>query len=185
MSRDYFLMTNRIGFSKWCHDDMELAVLLWGEEAVTRYICASGAFSRQEITDRLGTEIHNGEQYSVQYWPIFELATEELIGCCGLRPFKNEKDSYEIGFHLRKKYWGMGFVSEAAEAVIDYSFRVLKAEILYAGHHPQNAASKKLLTKLGFQYIGKNYYEPTGLYHPSYQLRVGDYMELTTLKVKQ
>lgn len=174
MSRDYFLMTNRIGFSKWGHDDMELAVLLWGEEAVTRYICASGVFSRQEIADRLRTEIHNGEQYSVQYWPIFELVTEELIGCCGLRPFKSEKSSYEIGFHLRKKYWGMGYASEAAEAVIDYSFQVLKAEILYAGHHPKNAASEKLLTKLGFQYIGKNYYEPTGLYHPSYQLRVGN-----------
>ncbi|MBE6011459.1 MAG: N-acetyltransferase, partial [Lachnospiraceae bacterium] len=31
-------------------------------------------------------------------------------------------------------------------------------------------ASEKLLTKLEFQYIGKHFYEPTGLYHPSYEL---------------
>lgn len=106
----------------------------------------------------------------MQYRPIFELPAEELIGCCGICPFDSETYSYEIGSHLRKKYWGMRSAFEAAKAVIDYSFDRLKADKLYAGHHPQNEASKKLLTKLGFQYIGKNYYEPTGLYHPSYEL---------------
>lgn len=98
------------------------------------------------------------------------METNELIGCCGMRPFKSEIYSYEIGFHLRKKYWGLGYASEAAKAVIDYSFTAFKADRLYAGHHPLNEASEKLLTKLGFQYIGKNFYEPTGLYHPSYEL---------------
>lgn len=64
----------------------------------------------------------------------------------------------------------MGYASEAAKAVIDYSFENLKADKLYAGHHPKNEASKRLLTRLGFHYIGKKYYEPTGLYHLSYEL---------------
>lgn len=117
----------------------------------------------------MDTEIHNDEVFHIQYWPIFLLATDELIGCCGIRPFKTETHSYELGFHLRKKYWGNGYASEAAKAVIDYSFTIFKADRLYAGHHPQNKVSEKLLIKLGFQYIGKNFYEPTGLYHPSYE----------------
>lgn len=168
--REYFMKTGRIGFSVWNPTDRDLAQMLWGEPDVTRFICAAGKFTEQEIMDRLNTEIDNYKRYQIQYWPIFELAAEELIGCCGLRPFSSEKNSYELGFHLRRKYWKMGYGFEAARAVIDYSFRVLGADSLFAGHHPQNMASGKLLTKLGFQKTGENFYEPTGLYHPSYKL---------------
>ncbi|MEA4954690.1 MAG: GNAT family N-acetyltransferase [Pseudoflavonifractor sp.] len=168
--REIFINTKRIGFSKWNRADLDLAAQLWGDKEVTRFICATGVFTRQDIIDRLETEIYNDKLFHIQYWPVFELSTEELIGCCGVRPYNSELHSYEIGFHLRKKYWGMGYASEAAKAVINYSFEDLKADKLYAGHHPQNEASKKLLTKLGFHYIGEKYYEPTGLCHPSYEL---------------
>ena len=94
--------------------------------------------------------------------------SKDLIGCCGLRPYRGGK--YEIGFHLRPQFLGKGYATEAATAVIDYAFSVLKAEALFAGHHPNNAASAKVLLKLGFRYIGDEFYEPTGLYHPSYEL---------------
>ena len=168
--REYFMKTERIGFSKWDSTDLPLAVQLWGDKEVTHFICSVGKFTKQEIMERLETEIQNNVLFNIQYWPIFELSTGGFIGCCGLRPFQSETNSYEIGFHLCKEYWGMGYASEAANVVITYSFDTLKADKLHAGHHPDNEASKKLLTKLGFQYIGKNYYEPTGLYHPSYEL---------------
>ncbi len=164
------MKTEHIGFSYWTKADLELAIQLWGEEEVTRYICATGKFTEQDIKNRLMTEVNNGEQYRVQYWPIFDLMSSELIGCCGLRPFKSEQQIYEIGFHLRKKYWGQGYAYEAASVVIKYAFTTLNAVKLYAGHHPENIRSRKLLTRLGFQYIGDNFYEPTGLYHPSYEM---------------
>lgn len=168
MKRKFFLNTERIGFSKWTQDDMELARLLWGNPEVTKYICAGGVFRDDDIVRRLNTEIQNESVYQVQYWPVFELTTNALIGCCGLRPHKEKE--YEIGVHLRPEYWGRGYAEEAANAVIEYAFRVLNARKLFAGHNPDNGKSRKLLTKLGFAYIGDEYYEPTGLYHPSYEL---------------
>jgi RimJ/RimL family protein N-acetyltransferase len=56
-------------------------------------------------------------------------------------------------------------------SVVHYAFSVLHAEALFAGHHPDNHASCRILEKLDFKYIGTNYYPPTGLYHPSYELR--------------
>jgi RimJ/RimL family protein N-acetyltransferase len=170
MKKEYFMKTEHIGFSYWTDVDLELAIQLWGEKDVTRYISATGEFTQQNIIDRLRVEINNGKKYQVQYWPIFDLMKGELIGCCGLRPFKTEQHSYEIGFHLRKIYWGQGYAYEAATGVIQYAFKELNAVKLYAGHHPQNRGSRKLLTRLGFQYIGDNFYEPTGLYHPSYEM---------------
>ena len=169
MKRNYFLETERIGFSSWDPTDMELARSLWGDPEVTRFICASGSFSEDDITSRLEKEVRNGKQYRVQYWPIFELATGQLIGCCGLRPYAEHE--YEIGFHLRPVFWGKGYAKEAAAAVIQYAFTVLNADKLFAGHNPNNTASRKLLHALGFVYIGDEFYEPTGLYHPSYELK--------------
>ena len=164
----YFLKTERIGFSKWSKDDIGLAESLWGNPEVTKYICATGKFSKEDIWNRLNKEINNDLEYHVQYWPIFDLESKKLIGCCGLRPY--DEKTYEIGFHLRPEFWGKGYAAEAANAVINYAFAVLKTERLFAVHNPKNAASKKLLTKLNFKYIRDEFYEPTGLYHPSYEL---------------
>lgn len=168
MIRDFFLKTKRIGFSKWLPTDIPLAKQLWGNPKVTKYICSTGVFSMEDIKKRLSTEILNDALYKVQYWPIFELEKNLLIGCCGLRP-RIEKE-YEIGFHLRPEFLGKGYAIESAKEVIHYAFSVIHASQLFAGHNPKNTASRKVLNKLGFRYIGDEYYKPTGLYHPSYTL---------------
>ena len=168
MERSCFLTTERIGFSRWRQEDGNLAEMLWGNPSVTRLICASGKFTAAEITNRLNLEIANDAKYHVQYWPVFELASGELIGCCGLRP--HGANEYEIGFHLRPEFWGQGYATEAAQAAIHYAFTVLNAGKLFAGHNPKNTVSQKVLRKLGFTYTGDEFYEPTGLYHPSYEL---------------
>lgn len=168
MNRDYWLTTCRMGFSIWSAEDLPLAELLWGDPAVTQYICVTGVFTPLDIENRLRTELNNQANHQVQYWPVFELATNELIGCCGLRPHR--ANEYEIGFHLRPKFWRQGFAPEAATAVIGYAFTVLQAKRLFAGHNPKNEASRRVLGKLGFIYSGDEFYEPTGLYHPSYWL---------------
>ena len=169
MNRYYFRRTERIGFSKWDESDLSLANLLWGNPSVTQYICASGQFTPDEIKNRLDKEIANDKAFHIQYWPIFELSTSKFIGCCGLRPHGD--DEYEIGCHLRPEYWGQGYAMEAANSVIQYAFTTLNAKALFAGHNPNNIASKKLLKKLGFVYIKDEFYPPTGLYHPSYELK--------------
>ena len=91
--------------------------------------------------NRLNREIDNNKEFSVQYCPIFELTSNELVGCCGLRPYA--KNEYEIGFHLCPKFWGKGYATEAANAVINYAFEVIGAKSLFAGHNPNNTVSKK------------------------------------------
>lgn len=168
---NYFLETERLCFSKWKIEDLQLASELWGDKDVTLYITASGQFSSSEIKTRLDTEMGNLKKCGVQYWPIFEKTTGKFVGCCGLRPHKPDELIYELGFHLKKEFWGNGFGSEAAEAVIHYAFEQLHAEELIAGHHPDNLSSKKILKRLGFYYIGDKFYPPTKLKHPSYVLK--------------
>ena len=87
-----------------------------------------------------------------------------------LRPHDPPAPIYELGLHIRSLHWRRGFAAEAASAVIRHGFGRLQAAGLFAGHHPDNHASRRLLTKLGFRYTHDELYPPTGLLHPSYML---------------
>ncbi|MCL2548765.1 MAG: GNAT family N-acetyltransferase [Symbiobacteriaceae bacterium] len=171
--RVYFMETLRLGFSHWSQEDLPLAQSLWGNEEVSRFITRSGHFSEKEIQARLDREIENDRQYSVQYWMLFDKEHVAFLGCCGLRPFQPDNAIFEIGVHLLPQYWGKGIATEASLATMQYAREHLQARELFAGHHPLNTNSGKVLHRLGFAYIGDEYYGPTGLYHPSYRYILG------------
>ena len=172
-SAEFFLRTEHLYFRPWSPDDLELATGLWGDEEVTRLI--GGPFAQAQVRERLAREIASLNAYGVQYWPVFLLPGGEHLGCCGLRPYQPERKIYEIGFHLRPPYWGRGYAAEAARAVMAYAFDKLGAAGLFAGHHPANEASRRLLGKLGFRYTHDEYYPPTGLNHPSHMITAEEY----------
>lgn len=168
-SPDYFMKSRRLGFRCWTANDMQIALELWGDERVTK-LFSKEPWTGDQIQDRLLREIEGQQRYAVQYWPIFELETSQAVGCAGLRPYAVEKKVYELGFHLRPQFWGCGYATESGATVIRYAFDILKAEALFAGHHPDNLSSSKVLLKLGFERAADEFYEPTGLFHPSYFL---------------
>jgi RimJ/RimL family protein N-acetyltransferase len=165
----YFLTTQRLGFRFWTENDLALAIGLWGDERVTAMI--GGPFTPETVQARLAGEIAQVREHAVQYWPIFLSQSGEHAGCAGLRPYRPQERIYELGVHLRPKFWGEGLATEAGRAVIAYSFDDLNAEALFAGHNPRNDMSKRFLLKLGFIYTHDEFYPPTGLMHPSYILR--------------
>jgi len=164
----YFLSSARLGFRHWSLDDISLARELWGDLQVSRWI--GGPFSAEEVQRRLVQEIESQKTYRVQYWPVFVLTGGEFVGCGGLRPYKIGEEIYEMGLHLRPAYWGRGFALEAGRAIISFAFASLRVKGLFAGHHPENAASRKVLDELGFRFTHEEFYAPTGLLHPSYLL---------------
>ena len=141
---------------------------LWGSAEVTKLV--GGPFSKEQVKERLAREISNMSAYKIQYWPMFLLSSGEFVGCCGLKPYKSEQKVYEIGFYLMPAYWGQGFASEAACAVVEYAFSTLKASALFAGHHPANRSSQHVPEKLGLSYTHDEFYAPTGSMHLSYFL---------------
>ena len=65
-----------------------------------------------------------------------------------------EPDLPELGYWLGVEHWGRGFGTEAARAAIDFCFEETDAEHLCAGARVANPASRNVLEKCGFQWIG-------------------------------
>ena len=65
-----------------------------------------------------------------------------------------EPDAPELGYWLGVDHWGQGFATEAARAVIDFTFEEFTIEHLAASARVANPASRNILEKCGFQWIG-------------------------------
>lgn len=166
----YFMKTQRLGFRKWQREDLSLAMQLWSNHSVTKYISATGIYTDEMIRERFKLEMTLQQEYGYCYWPLFLLEDDTFIGVCGLRPVKvaGYDNVLEIGVHLIDTYWHQGYAFEAMQRVVVYALQELKVDNLFAGHNPHNLRSKALLKALGFTYFKDEFYEPTGLMHPSY-----------------
>ena len=81
---------------------------------------------------------------------------DEPIGACGLSQF--EGPAPDLGYWLGAPYWGHGYATEAARAVIDHAFTELGYDALQAGARVTNPASRRVLEKCGFQWTGVGLY---------------------------
>lgn len=81
-----------------------------------------------------------------------------FIGVCGFNP-PHDGGSAEIMYHFAKPFWGNGYATEAAIAVINYANSNLYIHDLSAYVDPNNQKSKKILEKLGFTYESSKFHK--------------------------
>jgi len=162
--------TGRLAARSWQIEDLPLAMELWGDPAVTALIDARGQLTEAQVQEKLYAEIERERSSGVQYWALFDHRNGDFVGCGGLRAWVYTPGAadFEVGFHLVKRCWGKGLGTEADQGTLEYAWEKLRLSKVYAGHHPDNRASEKILKKLGFEFIENLFYEPTGLMHPSY-----------------
>ena len=78
-----------------------------------------------------------------------------LIGAIGLVRIAAEHQHAEMGYWIGKPFWGNGYCSEAARALLDFSFNSLKLNRVFAFHFAHNPASGRVLQKIGMTHEGR------------------------------
>jgi RimJ/RimL family protein N-acetyltransferase len=74
---------------------------------------------------------------------LFITRGDELLGCIGI-------EDGEVGYWLAEPYWGQGYGTEAARAIVDHAFAQEGRDGLIASYHLGNVASRRILLGLGF-----------------------------------
>jgi RimJ/RimL family protein N-acetyltransferase len=80
--------------------------------------------------------------------------TGRLCGGIGLHPDASLPQA-ELGYWIGVPYWGNGYATEAATAVVKYGFEKLKLERIFAGHFKGNEKSGRVLQKIGMRHEGR------------------------------
>lgn len=82
---------------------------------------------------------------------VVEKATGAFLGHGGLEPL-DETGEVQLSYYLGRPAWGQGYATELGRAALGFGFEVLKLERIVAIVRPHNAASQRVLAKLGFKH---------------------------------
>lgn len=93
---------------------------------------------------------------SGEVWAIAIKETDKVIGSFGIHQDEKRRPSNcrMIGYVIGRNYWGLGYVPEAVDAVLEYLFNDLELSIVTVYHFPFNHQSRSVILKSGFVYEG-------------------------------
>jgi ribosomal-protein-alanine N-acetyltransferase len=147
---DFPIYTKRLVIRPLRVADAELAYRLIDlDKEVSRFI--NRANSLKQKIERFQKLVDGYEAENYGYFGVAPIESDDqLIGWVGLTPL----DGYpftQLVYGLARQYWGQGFGSEMAAAMVHYAFQRMHLEILVAVVNPENGASRKVIEKIGMK----------------------------------
>jgi RimJ/RimL family protein N-acetyltransferase len=141
------LETKRLILRPMLESDLEALLLIFTDPKV---IAAFNhpPFSREQMQRWLQRNLDHQKEFGYGLFSILLRETGELIGDCGLEQMEDQ-GAAEIGYDFRSDFWNQGYATEAACAVRDYAFDVLKLPHLISLIRVGNLSSKRVAEKVG------------------------------------
>jgi len=161
------LESERLVFRSHEAGDLEAYCAMEGDAEVRRYV--GGAPRTREAAEQ---RFWNGPMTPVTdrmaMWATVLKPEGSYVGRCGLYPhLKGEErapDEGVLAFYLARAFWGRGLATEAGRAFVDFGFGVLGLKRIVTTVDTRNAASVRVLEKLGF--VVERFEEgPRSFYH--------------------
>lgn len=92
--------------------------------------------------------LRHWKRYGYGQWSVVEKGTDLVIGCVGFY-HREEHSEIEIGWIIRRSHWGNGFATEAARAIIDWTWRTTNIDHIVSLIRPTDARSRRVAEKCG------------------------------------
>ena len=131
---------------------LESTILYAMDYENTRYMCYLPDETVKEAEEFLANVENEWKKDMPQFLEFAILYNGVHIGAVSVY-FENAAG--ELGWIINKNYWGNGFAYEAAKALIDYVDTEMKVSHFLAHCDTENAASFKVMEKLGMKRTGE------------------------------
>ncbi len=152
---DVTLETARLALRPLKPDDAPTIARLAGQrEIADTTLSIPHPYSVEQAQEWIAT--HGGPQNPTKQmgFGITTRADGQLIGAVGLREIDAQHCHAEMGFWIGVDWWGDGYATEAAKAVVRYGFAELRLNRIYSHHMVRNPASGRVLEKIGLKREG-------------------------------
>lgn len=147
------ILTARLVLRAYQEDDLQqLHAVLYSDEAAMRLL--GGPRDLPGTRAALERTMAQQESGGYSFWPVIERESGLLCGESGLFPLAPDGPDVALGYAFGSAYWGRGYATEAATAVVDEAFGSLGMDRLVAITRETNFGSRRVLEKLGFQAHG-------------------------------
>lgn len=145
------ITTERLTLRALSMEDAESIFKLRSDAEINKYLDRQPCTSIEDAYNFIGKILEGIHANTFIYWVVTLTESKTFLGTICLFSFSDNNDQCEIGFELSTSYQGQGIMKEAANAVIDYVFKVLEIKKIEAITHKNNQSSIKLLEALHFK----------------------------------
>jgi RimJ/RimL family protein N-acetyltransferase len=148
------LETERMRLRKFTPDDLDHLFQLDRDPDVIRY-AATDPPDYETVRDRILPRVLRSYSAGdgLGYFAAVEKDTGEFLGWFQLTP-REVRGEVELGYRLKKSGWGKGYATEGARALVAEAFGRLGVERVVAFALEANAASIRVMEKVGLEYEG-------------------------------
>ena len=140
-----------------------------------------GAFSDLMVKSWLHKQLERYEQYGFGLYALLTKDDDIFVGQCGVTLQDYEgRMVHEVGYLLSKRFWHLGYATEAAAGARDYAFDGLNAPLVCTQIRDINVPSQKVAERIGFKLDGEfvKHYRGFALPHKVYVMTREQYQEL-------
>lgn len=153
-------------------DDLQPLFAVNGDEAVFRFSPRESWKTPADGEAWYSRVMEHRESGATLQFVIVLRESGRPIGTLAVFHFEQSVGSAEVGYVLGREHWGKGLMKEALAALVGFAFETLGLKRLEAELDPRNAASAKVLERVGFthegrrrrNYLSKGEVTDTGLY---------------------
>ena len=170
------LETERLLFRPHEPADLEAFCAMEADPDVRRYV-GGAPRPREDAERRFREGLNQPTSNRMRMWATVYKPEGLYIGRCGVYPHFGSggriiEGEGTLGFYLARAYWGRGLATEAGRAFVDFGFNELRLSRIVTAIDTRNAASVRVVEKLGFQLASTEVGEPRSFYH--FELLPGD-----------
>ena len=155
MSLDSF-ETERLLAHRPTEDDFSFFRRIHTDKGTMKMLSDHGStLSEQQSREVLQRHLTHWEAHGFGIWLFSAKSDGACIGYCGLRKYELQGcEELELFYGVRSSYFRQGFGFEMGNAVVDQGFKALGLPSVIAFTLEDNAASRRLMVKLGMKYEG-------------------------------
>lgn len=148
------ITTNRLVLRMFVKSDAEkVAWLCHNYNIFKNTLYLPYPYTKEDALEWIESHLDNFEASKSYEFAVTDKESGELFGAIALS--SNQKFNHgEIAYWIGEKYWGKGYATEAAEAIIQFAFNVKKYHKVFARYFHSNPASGRVLQKLGMREEG-------------------------------
>jgi RimJ/RimL family protein N-acetyltransferase len=148
------LQTDRLTLRPFRESDLDGYAAMCANAEVMRYLGESKPLSRAEAWRSMAVMVGHWQLRGYGMWAVEERQSGEFIGRIGCWNPEGWP-GLEIGWTLRREFWGRGFATEGARAAIQYAFTELHQDRVISLIRPDNLNSIRVAEKVGEQLDGE------------------------------
>ncbi len=142
--------TARLSVREIVASDVDAMLSVYGDQEVVRWV-ADGQPLARDLCEKWVAVTH--ANYAKRGYGMFALVANDggqIVGFIGL-VHPDKQVEVEIKYALHRQYWGQGYATEAAKALLAYAASRFAIQEVIATTAPENTASHHVLLKAGMQ----------------------------------